>query len=86
MKTIMNCTLNELNLGQRVELYGWVKKKRNLGGLIFIDLKDRSGIIQLVVEPNNSYYNLASSLKNEFVIKVIGEIVLRQKENLDLII
>ncbi|MBE6140754.1 MAG: aspartate--tRNA ligase [Firmicutes bacterium] len=84
MKTIMNCTLNELNLGQRVELYGWVKKKRNLGGLIFIDLKDRSGIIQLVVEPNNSYYNLASSLKNEFVIKVIGEIVLRQKENLDL--
>ena len=47
MKKIMNETLNLSHLNEKVTLYGWVSKKRNLGGLIFIDLRDRSGIVQL---------------------------------------
>lgn len=69
------------NINQIVTLHGWVLKKRNLGGLIFIDLRDRSGIIQLVVNPNNEYYDLASSLKSEYVIKVEGKIVKRENPN-----
>lgn len=81
MKKINNTSLTIKNIGEEVELYGWVSKKRDLGGLIFIDLRDRTGIIQLVVNPNNTNYKLASSLKNEYVIKVIGTIQKRQREN-----
>ncbi len=82
MKKFNNGEFNLENLNQEVELYGWVLKKRNLGGLIFIDLRDRSGIIQLVVRPDNSYYEVASSLKNESVIKVVGTICERESKNL----
>ena len=75
MKKYENASFNIHNVGNIVELYGWVSKKRNLGGLIFIDLRDRSGIIQLVVRPDNGYYDTASTLKTESVIKVTGEIV-----------
>lgn len=81
MKKIEHASLSIENVGEQVELYGWVSKKRNLGGLIFIDLRDRTGIIQLVVNPDNTYYDLASSLKNEYVIKVNGIITKREKEN-----
>ena len=81
MKKIQNTDITIENLNQNVELYGWVSKKRNLGGLIFIDLRDRSGIIQLVINPENSNYELASSLKNEYVIKVIGLVSKRENEN-----
>ena len=53
MKTNMNTDFNKSNINQTVTLHGWVSKKRNLGGLIFIDLRDRSGIIQLVVKPDS---------------------------------
>lgn len=69
MKKIENATLSIANLGDEVELYGWVNKKRDLGGLLFIDLRDRSGIVQLVVRPSNENYDLANSLKNEYVIR-----------------
>ena len=85
MKVNNNTQFNIKNVGEVVTLYGWVAKKRNLGGLIFIDLRDRSGIIQLVVKPNNKYYDLAESLKNEFVIKVIGEITERESKNKNLL-
>lgn len=83
MKRIENTDITIKNIGEVVELYGWVLKKRNLGGLIFIDLRDRSGIIQLVINPDNVSYGLASSLKNESVIKVIGKVSKREKANVN---
>ena len=81
MKTIWNNKLNIKNVGEVVTLYGWVSKKRNLGGLIFIDLRDRSGIVQLVIRPENKYYELSETLKSEYVIKVSGTVVERESKN-----
>ena len=81
MKKIENTNITINNTGETVELYGWVSKKRNLGGLIFIDLRDRSGIIQLVINPDNPSYELASNLKNESVIKVLGKVAKRESIN-----
>lgn len=78
---INNTSINIKNLNEEVTLYGWVNKKRDLGGLIFIDLRDRSGIIQLVVHPESKYYKLASSLKNEYVIRAQGKVIKREKIN-----
>ena len=76
MKKQLNTSITNQDIDKSVELYGWVNKKRNLGGLVFIDLRDRSGIIQLVVNPDNPYYEVASNLKNEYVIKVNGVVTL----------
>ena len=81
MKKIFNNEINESNINQVIELYGWVQKVRNLGGLIFIDLRDRTGLIQLVVNPESEYYELASTLKSEYVINVIGKVVERISSN-----
>ncbi len=84
MKRYNNAQFNIEDVGKKVELYGWVQKKRNLGGLVFIDLRDRSGIIQVVITPENEYYDLASSLKSESVISVTGTISERESKNLKL--
>ncbi len=84
MKKYNNGSFTLKNLNEEVELYGWVQRKRNLGGLIFIDLRDRSGIIQLVVRPEAKFYNLASSLKIESVIKAVGVISERESKNLNI--
>lgn len=81
MKKWNNVEFNIQNVGQTVELCGFVSKKRNLGGLVFIDLRDRSGIIQLVVRPDSSCYELASSLKTESVIQITGEVIERESKN-----
>ena len=81
MKKQENNNLSIKDVNNKIELYGWVSKKRDLGGLIFIDLRDRSGIIQLVVKPENKNYELASSLKNEYVIKVTG--IIEKRENIN---
>ena len=81
MKKNYNTDFNIKNVGESVKLYGWVSKVRNLGGLIFIDLRDRSGIIQLVVKPDNKNYDVASSLRNEYVIEVDGVISERESKN-----
>ena len=84
MKKIQNTDVTINMLGQTVELYGWVSKKRNLGSLMFIDLRDRSGIIQLAFRTENKYYELAETLKNEYVIKVVGTVVERESKNLNI--
>ena len=72
---------NIKNVGEEVTLTGWVSKVRNLGGLVFIDLRNRAGIMQVVVRPESEYYSVAESLKNEYVIKVTGKIVERESKN-----
>ncbi len=74
-------TYNLNNVGEVVTLKGWVSKVRNLGGLIFIDLRNRTGIMQVVVRPENEYYNEALKLKSEYVIKIVGKIVERESKN-----
>ena len=81
MEKVYNTSVNINNLGETVTLEGWVAKKRDLGGLIFIDLRDRTGIIQIVIRPENSNYELANTLKNEYVIKVVGKVVERESKN-----
>ncbi|MDY0209910.1 MAG: aspartate--tRNA ligase [Acholeplasma sp.] len=76
-----NAELNKKHIGQRVKLKGWVSKKRNLGGLVFIDLRDRFGITQLVAQPDNTFYDLASSFKSEYVIEAEGIVVERLSIN-----
>ena len=72
---------NISNVGETVSINGWVSKVRNLGGLVFIDLRNRAGIIQVVVRPESKYYDLANELKNEYVIHVTGKIVERESKN-----
>lgn len=81
MKKANNTDFGIESIKEQVHLQGWVQKKRNLGGLIFIDLRDRSGIMQLVVRPENDFYSLAETLKSEYVIDVVGTIVERESKN-----
>ncbi len=81
MKTIMNNTLSISDVNKEVTLYGWISKKRNLGNLIFIDLRDRSGIIQLSFKSGSECYELANTVKNEYVLKVKGKVVERESKN-----
>jgi len=71
------------NVGQTVTLSGWVQKSRKLGGMTFIDLRDRYGITQLVVEAEaeESLIETATSLGREYVIQVTGEVIERQSKN-----
>ena len=78
---MFNSDYNINNLDEEVKLKGWVAKTRNLGGVIFIDLRDRSGIIQLVVRPDNDCYEVAKKIKNEYVIEAFGKIIKRENAN-----
>lgn len=71
------------NVGQKVTLAGWVQRSRKLGGMTFIDLRDRYGITQLVVEADadSVLVETATSLGREYVIQVVGEVVERQSKN-----
>ena len=84
MKKYENNSFTIKNVGEIVTLYGWVNKTRNLGGVIFIDLRDRSGIIQLAIKPDNKYYKQALEIKNEYVLKVEGAIIERESKNKNL--
>ncbi|MCX2682378.1 aspartate--tRNA ligase [Campylobacter sp. MIT 21-1685] len=76
MRTHYNTDLNSSNIGEKVKLCGWANNYRDHGGVIFIDLRDRSGIIQLVCDPhkNKETHLLASRVRNEFVLLVEGEV------------
>ena len=80
MNKIKNNSLRLNDVGREVVLYGWVQKKRDLGGVCFIDLRDRSGIIQLVAR-EGEVYDIASSLKSESVLKVNGTVMERESKN-----
>ena len=60
--------------GEEVELFGWIHNRRDHGKLIFLDLRDRSGIAQMIVLPNSSAYEIAQTLGQEFVVRVKGKV------------
>ena len=84
MKKIWNTDVTKDKVGEVVTVYGWVQRKRDLGGLLFIDLRDRSGLVQLVLHPDNACYDKALNVKNEYVLCVTGEVVLREQANTEL--
>mgnify|MGYP001167742302 CR=1 FL=1 len=75
-----NCgSLRASDIGKKVSLAGWVNRRRDHGGLIFIDLRDRSGTVQVVINPVtlNSEYVIAEAVRGEWVVKIIGEVKAR---------
>ena len=82
MKKFNNNDFTEKDLDKEVSLFGWVNKRRDMGGVIFVDLRDRSGIIQVVFNRGflKQEFEIAESLKNEYCIKVTGKIILRDEE------
>ncbi len=82
-RTGMCQEFSEKDIGKSVTLMGWVNSRRNLGGLIFVWLRDRSGVIQLVFDEaeKKSYFADAQSLRSEYVIAVKGQIAARAPEN-----
>ena len=76
--------VREEHIGQEMTLKGWVGRRRDLGGLIFIDLRDREGIMQLVINPEKVSAEVmatAESLRSEFVIEVTGQVTAREQAN-----
>ena len=81
LKRTHRCTeLSEANIGEKVTVMGWVQKQRNKGGIIFVDLRDRSGILQLIFEEENvgtEGFEKAYHIRSEFVIAVEGTVAAR---------
>ncbi|MCY6483630.1 aspartate--tRNA ligase [Clostridium aestuarii] len=82
-RTIMCGELRESNIGQKHVVMGWVQRKRNLGGLVFVDLRDRTGMLQVVFgeEINKSAFEKADLVKSEYCIAIEGELVKRESPN-----
>ena len=77
------CTdIDQSNIGADVELVGWANSYRDHGGVIFIDLRDRSGIIQLVCDPSDSQnaHEIASKVRDEFVLRARGKVRARSED------
>lgn len=79
-RTCLCAELTTEHIGQTVIVMGWVQKSRNKGGIVFVDLRDRSGIIQLIFEESNigsEGFEKAAKLRSEFVVAVMGEVTKR---------
>lgn len=81
MRTHYCGEVNEALVGQRVVVCGWANRRRDHGGVIFIDLRDRAGLLQVVADPElPQVFALAERVRNEFVLKVTGQVRLRPEE------
>ena len=82
LKHTPRCTeVSKADVGSTVTVMGWVQKRRNLGSLIFVDLRDRSGLLQIIFdekEVGTAGFEKAGTLRSEFVIAVVGEVQLRE--------
>ena len=79
LRTHLCAELNEEHIGKEVQVCGWCNTYRDHGGVIFIDLRDKSGIIQLVCDPNSQAHSIASSVRDEYVLLAKGKIRARGK-------
>ena len=80
-RTHNNGELRLTNINETVTLKGWVAKKRDLGGLVFIDLRDRYGLTQLAFNPESPLYKETLDIKNEYVLEVTGKVIERASKN-----
>ena len=81
MRTHFCGELNKKNLKQEVTLCGWVNRRRDHGGVIFLDLRDKKGLAQIVINPETSNtFKVAESVRNEFVLKITGNVIARASE------
>ncbi|MEG0308417.1 MAG: aspartate--tRNA ligase [Clostridium sp.] len=82
-RTIMCGEVRESNISEKITVMGWVQRKRNLGGLVFVDLRDRTGLLQLVFgeEINKEAFEKADLVKSEYCIAVTGEVIKRESPN-----
>lgn len=78
-RTHNNGELRLSHVGDNVELIGWVAKKRNLGALVFIDLRDRYGITQVIFD--ESFEERLKEVKNEYILQVKGSVIERSSKN-----
>ncbi|KPV97721.1 Aspartate--tRNA ligase [Pseudoalteromonas sp. P1-9] len=84
MRSIYCGQVNKSNVEQTVELCGWINKRRDLGGLIFIDLRDREGLVQVVFDPDvEGLMDTANQLRNEFCVKVTGVVRARPESQIN---
>jgi aspartyl-tRNA synthetase len=72
--------LNKDFIGKPTTICGWVNRRRDHGGVIFFDMRDKSGIVQVVVNPEIADFNIAESVRNEFVLKITGEVIARSDD------
>ena len=73
MRTEYCGLVSRKHLRQTITVYGWVHRRRDHGGVIFIDLRDREGLLQVVCDPDNpATFETAAALRNEFVLRVTG--------------
>jgi len=87
MRTCYTGELNRQHLGQTVTLYGWVHRRRDHGGVIFVDLRDRAGLAQIVFDPDNAkVFATAERVRNEFCLRITGLVRERPQgtQNVDL--
>ncbi|MEG4943863.1 aspartate--tRNA ligase [Microcoleus sp. F4-D5] len=77
--------LRSEHIGETVTLYGWVDRRRDHGGVIFLDVRDRSGIVQIVSDPERTpdSYHGAEALRSEYVLKITGRVTNRPEESLN---
>ncbi len=83
LKRTHRCTeLSEADLSKKVVVMGWAHKRRNLGSLLFVDLRDRTGLVQIVFNSvtNGELFEKAEAIRNEFVLAVVGEVAMRGPE------
>lgn len=85
-RTIMCGEVRESNISEKITVMGWVQRKRNLGSLVFVDLRDRTGLLQLVFgeEINKEAFEKADLVKSEYCIAVTGEVIKRESPNTNL--
>jgi aspartyl-tRNA synthetase len=75
MRTEYSGLIDKKYLGQVVTLFGWVHRRRDHGGVIFIDLRDREGLVQIVCDPDNvATFDIANKVRNEYVLKITGKV------------
>ncbi|MCS7235601.1 MAG: aspartate--tRNA ligase [Armatimonadota bacterium] len=77
MRTHWCGELRPAHAGQRVAVCGWVHRRRDLGGLVFLDLRDREGVVQVVCTPQQPAHAAAQQVRPEYVVRVVGEVVIR---------